>query len=443
MDPSGTRLASIFDALLAATPAYSVTMAENQAFPLSDQDKEDRAVALKMNPLTTNRIDNPNFSREQVASDASNTRIIVHHKYPALVQAFLEHKRQHGSNVEKALYGRWTWQQQVARLIKNRPLVFMSSMDHTLLRDGTRAGGMASEWDRVGTSAESQNRHLRLADYLSYDEIMLGSLLGVSGPSYFINDGDRYNRGIPAAAGSFEDRGVIVGLVGARFERPNRMDCIFIRNPSRGDYQHPDLQRIFTDFFGVQKDESAAFDHAMYRARMRVTVDMLLLEADERARAASEAGDGTPRRAYVHVVGLGLGVWQVDRGQPDDYVRCFAEALAELGPRVAHVGTLDFSWVSPGAPAQDAVEAAAERLGIRVRFSRRNPAERLVNDWRRHDVLVLSYAWDGNAYPGNEYWDGSLCASGDPAAASMSTISDLHNPLVNPQLLGNIHVLGP
>lgn len=42
---------------------------------------------------------------------------------------------------------------------------------------------------------------------------MLGSLLGVSGPSYFINDGNRYNMGNVGTSGTYESRGIIIGLV--------------------------------------------------------------------------------------------------------------------------------------------------------------------------------------------------------------------------------------
>eukprot|EP00607_Mallomonas_marina_P000583 CAMPEP_0182426294 /NCGR_PEP_ID=MMETSP1167-20130531/12781_1 /TAXON_ID=2988 /ORGANISM="Mallomonas Sp, Strain CCMP3275" /LENGTH=104 /DNA_ID=CAMNT_0024607623 /DNA_START=683 /DNA_END=997 /DNA_ORIENTATION=+ len=48
-------------------------------------------------------------------------------------------------------------------------------------------------------------------------------------------------------------------------------------------------------------------------------------------------------------------------------------------------------------------------------------------------LLVAQYAWDSNAYPGNEYWLGSLSGSGDPAAVCCSTVGEIQNPAIHPE----------
>ncbi|KXJ87617.1 hypothetical protein Micbo1qcDRAFT_167154 [Microdochium bolleyi] len=411
-----------------------------------------------------------NFDRSTVIQDARNTCIVVHARFPELVDKFLQHKRQHGSPVEKEFYGQhgWSWSRQVARLIEKRPLVFMNSSDFTVLRDYSTLPD-TSEWDFVGKtdgsgdSAKERNRYLFLKDYLSYDEIMLGSLLGASGPSYFVNNGSRTNLGNPGKPGSFEERGIIVGLVGARFERPDRMDSIFClprsisstldvhsskrgsgSRPQKSPEMDPGLVDVFTDWFcSVSGDQvrvdplEKKFHAGMYKARMRVTIDVLLLEASERARAAG-------KKAYTHVVGLGLGVWALyGVGQEQYYIETFADALHELGnDSMRHIGTIDFSYIKAEPKSSvEKVTAAAAKHGINVRFSRRNPADKLSQE-EAGQLLVVSYAWDGNAFPGNEYWVQMPSASGDPAAACMSTISELHNPLTNPGFLRRIKVLG-
>ena len=69
----------------------------------------------------------------------------------------------------------------------------------------------------------------------------------------------------------------------------------------------------------------------------------------------------------------------------------------------------------------------------------RDPYEK--EEIKEDKIIVSSWAYDGNSYPGNEYWVGSLWTSGDPAAACATQIHELHNPQINPKMRGrNTHV---
>lgn len=102
---------------------------------------------------------------------------------------------------------------------------------------------------------------------------------------------------------------------------------------------------------------------------------------------------------------------------------------------------------------------SAKGAATKIYFSKRDPADPLPAEHQgtgelylsihnsSDKLLVAQYAWDGNAWPGNEFWwpgRAQWDASGDPAAACCSTIGELQNPYINPTMLKNIQVLkGP
>ncbi|KAJ1556678.1 hypothetical protein HK405_002155, partial [Cladochytrium tenue] len=322
---------------------------------------------------------------------------------------------------------------------------------------------------------------LKMEDYLTYQEMQLSALIGVSVPTYFINQGQRNNRAIPAdpALNPFVSHGVYLGLVGARFHNALKMEreyCFVEAGQSTSERGFgPGLGRVVLDraaqtlravrrgsiaasvaaeafdselanaarmhmwarFLDLPADGSsdvpgqdgsylpafqsslaatgatdaatatatagaflplpgfrneAYLNVAAYHARIRISAETLLMEASDRAAEAGVAA-GTaapPPPVYVHVVGLGLGVWQVHHDQPALYVRAFGDAILSLArnTRIPHVAVVDFSWVHGATECAGAAHSQRVRVdggsggggggfGPEIRFSRRNPADPL------------------------------------------------------------------
>jgi len=357
---------------------------------------------------------------------AQNTYPLMHGRVPELLRGFLQAKRAHGSAVEKALYARMTPVELVTRFLTRRPLAFLNESDDYRLPDGrTGSGG----WDAIGTAEEGS---LRLSELMSYDEIALAALVGVSVPTHFINKGGRFNlgepdrpgtqplcrivtgsrratsaflagrriptapparsqlRSRPVSPGTFERTGIYVGLVGARFERPGVMEWAHMvvtptQNTEANGYgaspppaaaHRAALLAAWARFYGVAHlptyDEAredgaclpvgsgmllntpvfkaprplprpraplrrvpCAHSHTLltwrprtpspWQARLRMAIETFLLEADERARQSG-------RLAYVHAVGLGLGVWMIHDAQVRRTRRCTRRSSCNRGP---------------------------------------------------------------------------------------------------------------
>ncbi|XP_037724814.1 uncharacterized protein LOC119556585 isoform X2 [Drosophila subpulchrella] len=352
----------------------------------------------------------------------------------------------------------------VQRLLAKRCVWFFDGGDFYKTMDG-RTGHEGFE--KVGTSAEKYP--LTLTSVLSYDEIKLAALLYASTHSEFINNGRRSNAGeVTQDKSTIEREGVIIGLIGARFERPYVMEYQDImitqtqntqargyglsKSSNKSDTPASDLRRIWREFYEEPEDfifgdipqnedrfeevDEGVFDHHVMRKRYAISFDTLLLEAQDRALKM-----GKP--AYIHVVGIGLGVWKAARRQDSTFFQSFEERLQALGARLSHIGVVHFSWfhIRGFGGLYDGAMFPVEnhpRGGILIRNSKRNPADKLTENM----LPVVTYAWDGNALPGNEFWAKSLSATGDPAAACSTLITELQNTHINRDYMSgaNLHI---
>jgi len=404
--------------------------------------------------------------QKQLVKSAQGTRPIIHHRAVKLVTAFLEHKKANGTSIEKNVYTNLSVTQLVQRMMVKRPLVFMTKDDAYMLRDGHTFG--QGGFTRLGT--RSERSPLVLADYQSYEEMEIAALLGMSVPTPFINDGSRNNKCIRKDTQKRETEGISVGLVGSRFERASRMEWKHMvvtqeQNTPENGYgkktgeMQPMLQH-WAELYGVSTlptyDEAvkerrtkegrtrfatggsilgrkAFLDTQVYKARCRLTAELFLAEANERAAAVGAT-------AFTHVVGLGLGVWKVHPRQGRLQQEAYMEAAQNMD--LPHVGTIFFSYMG-SCLLRDVCKSgkvqSRDGSEVKFEFGQRRPADQLpkVNGfWSRNArpwLLVTQYAWDANSYPGNEYWMGSdyYAMSGDPAQACSTFIPELQNPDVN------------
>lgn len=442
-------------------PANKVEGQETESVQYNDLITKSTAFAQKVATFPTehNLIaavvkDNP-VKMKEVLEHAKATKAIIHPRTAALVDDFLAFKRVKGSAVEQQLYAKMSRKNFLKRLLTHRPMAFLTAADTYQLRDGTKGNG---GFETIGTAAEKAP--LQLKDYLSYDEMQISALLGVSVPTHFINNGNRNNRGEKGKVGEFEQKGVYTGLVGARFEKENKMEWPHMvvtaeQNIPENGYGIKSAADnplgIWAKFYGETHfptyaeaiaDKSGRYlaigagrflDTKIYKKRMRAVIEPFLIDADQRGGAAG-------KRAYVHAVGLGLGVWQIHPDQAKYLIEVYKEILSES--QFKNIADIDFSYIMADkdkAPVgmKDSSVVHDKGNDIRIHFSQRNPADKLVGV-DAGKLLVAQYAWDGNSFAGNEYWLGQLSASGDPAAACCSTIPELQNPFINPYLLKNL-----
>ncbi|XP_004933554.2 uncharacterized protein LOC101747151 [Bombyx mori] len=442
-------------------------------------------------PIESVRLDKLKKHRpiDRLKRNISGTYPIIHERILMLMTHFLLYKREFGSSIEKAFYKDMTIPELIDRLLLKRAVSFMGELDSYLLLSGESG---EDGWENVGTL--QQRPPLLLENVLSYDEMKLSAFLFVSGPTECINDGSRHNSGV-VKDDDIEQEAIIIGAIGPRFERTNRMDyedivisstqnseergygehvtpttCLHVlrhtytRDASLAKHAWRQLwaelyqvhsytyEELSARLAGAASDRyvklprgGAWFDNEVYYKRICILAETVLLEAEGRARG---------RSVFLNVVGCGLGVWKISPHQTDVYVLTFLERIRAMLDEEAldHITDVNFAYIR----ASDNVTALFTKTneienststvkslfvankkhpkgGVSVQLEDREPASRL-HGRHRGKLLVLIYPWDGNAHPGNEFWLGSLTGSGDPAAACSTQVAELHNAHVNPRV---------
>lgn len=423
-------------------------------------------------PIATCRIHNqPDERKFLIEKQVNSAYPLIHERVLWLYLRFLEHKLEYGTQIEKNVYSNLSLCDFVQRLLIKRCVYFIDENDTFLLINGAHGDG---GFESIGRSDEKYP--LQLKDCLSYDEIKLSALLSVSSFTEFLNDGNRNNCGVIEENKTLIERsGVIIGLIGARFEKHDVMEFQDIviskrQNSAQNGYgpknstipvqpnlvKKVEFRKLWNEFYdekdfvysSIEKDGQRfsnvcgqdIFDNLIMKKRFTISFDTLLLESEARAASLS-------KKAYIHVVGIGLGVWQIANQQTEIFLETFTQRIRALLKELNHVAFIHFSWfdidewmdLKDGSFFESKLNTNG---GIRVFISDRNPAQKLEGTEYENCLIIESYAWDGNALPGNEFWTKALCSSGDPAAACSTLISEIHNPHINDNIVNgkNLHI---
>lgn len=266
---------------------------------------------------------------------------VIHETILNLCAKFLLFKKHHGTLTEKETYENMSVLEFIQRLLDKRAVSFNSN--NYVLRNKVQGD---FKWT-VGS--DDEKFLLILRDYLSYDEIKISAMMSISSYSYFINNGNRCNCGITdKTRDNIEPEGVMVGITGPKLEKSNVLDFeeIIITNTQNiavngyGSCAVPNIHSLFLNFY---EEESHLYDNVrygpmtdltdfkelnsgdifynnVYVKRLAISFDTLLLEANYRAKKCQKF-------AYVHVVGIGLGIRRIEEHQEDLFVKTFGESI--------------------------------------------------------------------------------------------------------------------
>ncbi|XP_061384782.1 uncharacterized protein LOC116773410 isoform X2 [Danaus plexippus] len=442
-------------------------------------------------------------SLDKLKRNIVSTYPLIHERVLLLMTHFLIYKREFGSSIEKTFYKDMTVPELIERILKNRAISFLGPHDRYQLITGETG---SEGWESVGTLQQKpplllenclSYDEMKLSAMLYVSGFTYCINDGKRNNSGVVDEdgveeeaviigliGPRFQRRCRMDNEDIlitEEQNCIENGYGEEVTPTtclNVLKTTYVRNNQSSkhmwrqmwsefyqvhSYTYEELSSYITihdkdkrymERYVKKPNSEDIFDNEVYYKRICILAETTLMEAEYRA---SECG----KNAFINVIGCGLGVWMTSPHQPDVYILTFLERIRAFLKKdlLSHVTDVNFSYIQ-ASPSIDALFTNSEQNdspvdkriffeskrhpngGINIQLENREPSSKLSGE-HAGKLLVMTYPWDGNAHPGNEFWLKKLGSSGDPAAACSTQVSELHNAYINPAVAGhNLRVAG-
>ncbi|CAG9804681.1 unnamed protein product [Chironomus riparius] len=374
--------------------------------------------------------------------------------------------RLEGQNYTK-VYTNFSRADLVKRLLFKRPIIFYGRSDYFMLRYNgkTLMEGEGCFYNVSGSLEKQDDSSPYLREYISYDENLLSSLIGMSTPTFYFSIGSGRSE-IGDTKKPHIDEGILCGLVGARNEKPYFMEHRFVfpnvkdHNSSSHRSDQFWIEKVYSSAFPEKKIPTAEDIRSKSKIYSSIYVEgvnevylekRLMLSILPYIQDAISRGVEKKRNIFCSVPAIGSGVWVggirisairrlIVNGclkfldSFDDHKKLKhlkALALPEISisfySSFKFHGNIEEIEINIDEAIITFKEPAGHKLTI---INRPRYVAELLPDEFKDCISIAGYAWDGNSYPGNEYWNGGM-ASFDPQAIYCSLLGQFQNPEVN------------
>ena len=364
----------------------------------------------KSNPFTMKGVE-----KEKIENLSDNTGILTTNKINNMLQNVLDKVSLNKKSIFHNIYKDMSVLDLSERLLSKRPIVYFGEDDSFVIAENGKLLDGKGEYKYISMIKS------KLLDFIHPDEAILSSYLGMILPSIVINDGSRYNNGIPKGKFSDYPPTYVAAQVGARLEvKRSDYKSIFSKKEKLNDFELSVREMLDSE---CKEKNPTGSDR--YRARSKIILESLI-------KSTEKVYQKEGQKVILQITGLGLGVWSgSDTEQREvDFIMGLMDSIESMSLIIKKkIKSIQLIWLPKLTKKQKII--FNDFTGLKVIETKEAPfSKKLLSE---KTPVISSFAWDGMSYLGNEYFVGLFSASGDPAMASATSISYLGSPLINPE----------